>query len=114
MTALTNETYPLFRNDGGTFTDVTVATGMARATLPYTGWSCAMIDLDNDGWKDLVVANGHVLDNAELLGSRRSAQPNQVFLNRQTAFAAATLPEQAGIGGWRMAIWMATAAWMLS
>jgi tetratricopeptide (TPR) repeat protein len=93
VTALTNETFPLFRNVGkGTFTDITLPSGIAQASLPWTGWSNAVVDLNQDGWKDLVSANGHVMDNAELSSGRQSKQPNQVFLNRQRSFSAVTLP----------------------
>ncbi|MBI3682240.1 MAG: VCBS repeat-containing protein [Acidobacteria bacterium] len=96
VTALTNETFPLFRNTGkAQFIDITVPSGIARASLPWTGWSSAAIDLNNDGWKDLVTANGHVMDNAELSSGRQSRQPSQVYFNRQGRFAAARLPGEA-------------------
>ena len=37
----------------------------ARATLPFSGWSTRFFDYDNDGWKDLFVAQGHVMDTIE-------------------------------------------------
>ncbi len=51
----------LYRNDGdGNFTDDSYATGLAEITVPFLGWATEFIDYDNDGWKDLFTANGHV------------------------------------------------------
>src|SRR5918911_881997 len=46
-------------NDGY-FRDVTYQAGIVDVTLPFLGWGTSFIDYDNDGWKDLLVANGHV------------------------------------------------------
>jgi hypothetical protein len=51
----------LYRNDGdANFTDVSYEAGVAEATVPFLGWGDAFMDYDNDGWKDLFIANGHV------------------------------------------------------
>ncbi len=51
----------LYRNDGdANYTDDSYATGVAEVTVPFLGWATEFIDYDNDGWKDLFVANGHV------------------------------------------------------
>ena len=66
ITALSNETYPLYRNNGDqSFTYVTQTTGVAQITLLYAGWGTRFVDLDNDGLRDLFVAQGHVLDTIE-------------------------------------------------
>jgi hypothetical protein len=83
LTALTNETFPLFRNLGnGLFQEVTYKSRIGAASLQQSGWSFGMFDFDNDGWKDIFVANGDVQDNTEVYSSRRSKQQNQLFLNR--------------------------------
>lgn len=93
VTALSNEMFSLFRNTGkGIFEDVTLASGIAKATLPWTGWSTVMADFNNDGWKDLFVANGHVMDNAELSSGRQSKQPNLLLTNGRKSFTGRTLP----------------------
>ncbi len=52
---------PLYRNDGNAnFTDVSYPMGIAEPTIPFLGWGTAFLDFDNDGWKDIVIANGHV------------------------------------------------------
>jgi hypothetical protein len=66
VTALSNETYPLFRNNGDqSFTYTTQTAGVGPVTLAYSGWGARFVDVDNDGWRDLVVAQGHVLDTIE-------------------------------------------------
>ena len=66
VTDLSNERYMLFRNNGdGTFRDVTNVSGLGGATLAFSGWSTHLFDFDNDGWKDLFVAQGHVMDTIE-------------------------------------------------
>jgi hypothetical protein len=66
VTDLSNERYMLFRNNGdGTFRDVTNQSGMGAATLAFSGWSTHLFDYDNDGWKDLFVAQAHVMDTIE-------------------------------------------------
>ena len=67
VTDLSDQRYLLYRNNGdGSFADVTSASGVGRATQTYSGWSTKFIDYDNDGWKDLFVAQGHVMDNIEV------------------------------------------------
>ena len=66
VTDLSNERYMLFRNNGdGTFRDVTNLSGIGSATLAFSGWSTHLFDYDNDGWKDLFVAQSHVMDTIE-------------------------------------------------
>jgi hypothetical protein len=51
----------LLRNDGGmNFTDVSDTSGIARATTHFVGWGDAFYDVDNRGWPDLIMVNGHV------------------------------------------------------
>src|SRR5271165_4400337 len=66
VTDLSNERYMLFHNNGdGTFRDVTNLSGIGSATLAFSGWSTHLFDYDNDGWKDLFVAQSHVMDTIE-------------------------------------------------
>jgi hypothetical protein len=66
VTDLSNERYRLFRHNGdGSFRDVTNASGVGGATLAFSGWGTRLFDYDNDGWKDLFVAQGHVMDTIE-------------------------------------------------
>src|SRR6266513_3075972 len=81
-TATELETFPLFRNRGkGIFIDVTGRSGLARPTLEMSGWSNGVADFDNDGWKDLFVARGNVLDNIAEFSNRTYAEPNSIFRN---------------------------------
>jgi hypothetical protein len=82
VTALANETFPLFRNLGkGLFADVTYPSGVGKATLAFSGWSNGIFDFDNDGHKDLFAANGDVQDNTEVYSSRKSRLPNLLLVN---------------------------------
>src|ERR1043165_9964296 len=66
VTALSNETYPLYRNNGDlTFTYATSAAGVSLITIPFSGWGTRFADFDNDGLRDIFVAQGHVLDTIE-------------------------------------------------
>jgi hypothetical protein len=60
-TVFSDDYNPLYRNDGGgNFTDVSYQAGIAEVTIPFLGWGTGFLDYDNDGWKDLLAANGHV------------------------------------------------------
>jgi hypothetical protein len=66
ITDLSNERYLLFHNNGdGSFRDATNQSGMGSATLSFSGWSTHFFDFDSDGWKDLFVAQSHVMDTIE-------------------------------------------------
>ncbi len=69
------------------FHDATMTQGLAAESKPWVGWGAAFVDLDLDGWKDLIVTNGHVDDNLADLG--RSApyeQPALVWKNKNGRF----------------------------
>jgi hypothetical protein len=60
-TVFSDDYNPLYRNDGdANFTDISYQIGIAEPTIPFLGWGAAFFDYDNDGWKDIIVANGHV------------------------------------------------------
>jgi hypothetical protein len=66
ITTLSNETYPLYHNDRDlTFTYATNSAGVGHITLLYSGWGARFIDADNDGLRDVFVAQSHVLDTIE-------------------------------------------------
>lgn len=59
-TNFARDTSNLYHNNGdGTFTDKSVATGIAMNNN-YVAWGCGFVDYDNDGWADILQANGHV------------------------------------------------------
>ena len=67
-TNFSDDTSSLYLNSGdGFFTDETVEAGMGKNTR-FLGWGCGFVDLDNDGWLDIVAANGHVYPELEKAG----------------------------------------------
>jgi hypothetical protein len=67
VTILSNQMYALYRHDGeGVFSYTTRTSGLDRITLLYSGWGVRFLDYDNNGFKDLFIAQGHVLDTIEL------------------------------------------------
>ncbi len=106
FTALTGETFPLFRNDSatlpGTFVDVTQRSGVAALTVKSSGWCAVLADLDNDGWKDIFTANSHVNDRVGDFAALEFRQANSLLLNDgrgrfQDASAASGLAAAAAV-----------------
>jgi hypothetical protein len=61
VTNFSDDSNTLYHNDGGgNFTDVTFQAGHGETTIPFLGWGASFVDYDNDGLKDVLVANGHV------------------------------------------------------
>ncbi len=82
VTALAGESFPLYRNlGGGAFQDVTYRARLAAAVATRSGWGNALVDLDNDGFKDLFTANSHVNDAIDRFESRSYRESNSVFRN---------------------------------
>jgi hypothetical protein len=66
VTELPREIYGVYHNDGdGSFSYSSLETGLGVLSSGSSGWGVGLEDFDNDGWKDLFVAQGHVLDNVE-------------------------------------------------
>jgi hypothetical protein len=60
-TVFSDDYNPLYRNEGGgNFSDISYQAGIAEVTIPFLGWGTGFLDYDNDGWRDLFAANGHV------------------------------------------------------
>jgi enediyne biosynthesis protein E4 len=90
VSTLSGETYSLYKNRGdGGFEYATVASGLAALTLLHSGWGTRLFDYDNDGWKDLFVAQGHVLDTIELTSDHlKYAEPPLLLRGGVGRFAA--------------------------
>ena len=73
------DTHSLYRNEGdGNFEDDTFASGLGMNTK-YLGWGCGFFDMDNDGWLDILVCNGHVYPEVEQLKTE-AGYPQQKLL----------------------------------
>ena len=77
------ETNTVYHNHDSTFfTDNTIASGIAEVTHGYLGWGIKFFDYDNDGYQDIFVANGHLMDNITALEKHVSyPQRNLLFRN---------------------------------
>ena len=91
VTTLPRQTYALFHNEGdGGFTDQGLQTGVTMLSGVSSGWGVGLEDFDNDGQKDLFVAQGHVLDNVENIDpSLHYLQPTLLALNHSARFERA-------------------------
>lgn len=61
VTDFSDDYKALYRNDGdASFAEVGRDVGIAQTAIPFVGWGDALVDYDNDGWKDVMMINGHV------------------------------------------------------
>jgi hypothetical protein len=88
VTNIAGEGHDVYVNDGlGTFDDRSTDIGLTAASLPYTGFGAAWLDVDNDGWLDLFTVNGavHLIEALARQGDKFPlGQRNQLFRNTGT------------------------------
>jgi enediyne biosynthesis protein E4 len=78
-TNFAGDTPSLYHNIGSaTFEDATFAAGLGRHTQ-FLGWGCGFFDMDNDGWPDILICNGHVYPEVEQLKTE-AGYPQQKLL----------------------------------
>jgi enediyne biosynthesis protein E4 len=96
VTDLANQRYALYQNDGdGSFTYASSAAGIGQMTLSHSGWGVRFFDYDNDGWKDLLIAQGHDMDTIELTSPNlRYREP--LLLARNTGHGFVDVSAQSG------------------
>ncbi len=83
VTNFSQDTNTLYQNVGDMFfLEVTAEAGTGQASYPNVGWGTGFADLDNDGWLDLFVANGHVYPSVDDLDvNTRYRQRKEVYRN---------------------------------
>jgi enediyne biosynthesis protein E4 len=96
----------LYRNlDKQNFADVSVRARLNKPTYPYVSWGTAFFDMDNDGWLDLFIANGHVYPQVDTIpGGAPYREPMLLFRNHHdgtfedVSQALAAMPPQSRRG----------------
>ncbi|MDQ3801358.1 MAG: CRTAC1 family protein [Acidobacteriota bacterium] len=86
VTNFESEQNTLYRNLGDKgFLDVSAETKLAQPSKPFVGWGTAFTDFDNDGWLDLLVVNGHVYPQMEMVKNDKTPGFRQHFLLHRNA-----------------------------
>lgn len=85
ITNFENEYDTLYRNNGNwQFDDVAYKSGVGLPSMPYVKWGDAFLDIDNDGWLDLIAVTGHVYPQVATLPSGGGyQQPGLLHLNQR-------------------------------
>jgi hypothetical protein len=85
ITDLSHQRYALYTNlKDGTFDYSTSVTGLNAISLLHSGWGVRFMDYDNDGWKDLLIVQSHVIDTIEMYDpSLRYREPPMLLRNEQ-------------------------------
>ncbi len=98
-TNFAGDTPSLYHNQGGAnFEDATFTAGLGAHTQ-FLGWGCGFFDMDNDGWPDILICNGHVYPEVEQLKTEAGyAQRKLLYQNLHNAhFADISLQVGSGI-----------------
>ncbi len=99
MTSYSGEYPVLYRNMGeAVFEDATLVSGAGAGCFPHVNWGTGFGDFDNDGHRDLFVANGHLQDNIELYDDTTSFAVKNVLLRNTGAGRFIDVSDQAGDG----------------
>ncbi len=78
-TSFSDDTATLYHNNhDGTFTDVTAAAGLAKNSQ-FLGWGTLFVDIDNDGWPDLFMANGHIYPEVDSKGVNNTYRERKIL-----------------------------------
>jgi len=97
VTNFSDENDLLYRNEGDwNFKEVSYAAGVALPSLPYVKWGTAFVDLDNDGWLDLMAVNGHVYPQVDSLPSGAGYREPKVLQLNQKDGTFCDASDQAG------------------
>jgi hypothetical protein len=96
----------LYHNlDRENFADVSVRAKLMKPTYPFVSWGTGFFDMDNDGWLDLFIANGHVYPQVDMIpGGTPYRQPMLLFHNHRdgtfddVSQALASMPRQSRRG----------------
>ncbi len=97
VTNFSDENDLLYRNEGDwNFKDVSYASGLALPSLPYVKWGTAFVDVDNDGWLDLVAVNGHVYPQVDTLPSGAGYREAKLLQMNQKDGTFCDASDQAG------------------
>jgi hypothetical protein len=91
VTNLAKQIYAVYHNDGnGSFSYRSLRTGLGALSAASSGWGMRLEDFNNDGWKDLFVAQSHVMDNVEQIDpSMHYLEPPMLALNHNGRFERA-------------------------
>ncbi len=97
-TNFSDDTSTLYRNNGnGTFDDVTYAAGLGLYTR-YLGWGTMFLDVDNDGWPDLLLVNGHVYPEVDKQNLGSSYKEPRILYHNNGNKTFSDISAQAGPG----------------
>jgi len=79
--AMFGNTFPIYKNTGGQFEEMTEVSGITAFSRRMTAWGTGAFDFDNDGLKDLFTAGGAILDNEMEVLHRPTKIPNGMLRN---------------------------------
>ena len=97
VTNFSDENDLLYRNDGDwNFTEVSYSSGVALPSLPWVKWGTAFVDLDNDGWLDLITVSGHVYPQVDSLPSGPTYREPKLLSMNQKDGSFCDASDQAG------------------
>ena len=101
MTVLPPLVYGVLHNEGeGMFTDRSLEAGFGTLSGNVSGWGIGLEDFDNDGWKDVFITQGHVIDNVDKFDSGlHYLEPPLLALNHHGRFERANAGSDVPVAG---------------
>jgi enediyne biosynthesis protein E4 len=98
-TTFSDDYKPLYHNEGdANFTDVSYHMGLGEITVPFLSWGDAFLDYDNDGWKDLLMSDGHVYPQADKYAWGTSWKQRPMLFHNLQGKAFENVPAVEGSG----------------